>query len=545
VSEHWYREAVVYCLDVDTFQDSNGDGVGDLRGLINRLEYLARLGVTCLWLNPVHPSPRRDDGYDVSEYYGVDPEMGSLGDFVDLIHGATNLGLRVIIDLVINHTSDEHPWFRDARSASDSRYRDWYVWCADEPSDTKQGMVFPGAQDSTWTYDKQARAWYYHRFYDFEPDLNMANPDVRREIEKIISFWLQLGVAGFRLDAAPFVIELTTPNDPNPRKDFEWLIDFRRRVSWRRGDATILAEANVGKDDLPAYFADGRGLPMLFNFILNARTFLALAREDVAPIVQALAEVPTLPPACQWATFLRNHDEVDLSQLAGHEREDVFAAFGPEPEMQIYGRGIRRRLAPMLGNDRRRIEMAYALQFTMPGTPVIRYGDEIGMGEDLRRPEREAIRTAMQWSPGMNGGFSSADPRNVRTSVIDDDQFGYARVNVQSQTRDPGSLLTWFRHALHTLRECPEFGIGDCRYVDSGERSVLAVVRDSPEGAVLAVTNLGRSPCKVTLGRQPEQSGAPREVFCDSEYEEPRDDLGDLELQPYGYRWIRLRESLP
>ena len=327
------------------------------------------------------------------------------------MHQAGNRGIRVMIDLVVNHTSDEHPWFQAARADPASPYRDWYVWSETEPSDRRQGMVFPGYQETTWTFDEQAGAWYYHRFYDFQPDLNMANPRVRQEIEKIIGFWLQLGVSGFRLDAAPFIIELTTPGDASPRQDFSWLDDFWSQLSWRRGDATILAEANVEPAQLLEYFGAGHRLPMLFNFILNQRTFLALARGEVAPILQALAEMPALPTGCQWATFLRNHDEVDLGRLVGHEHEEVFAAFGPEPEMQLYGRGIRRRLAPMLGNDQRRIEMAYALQFSLPGTPVIRYGDELGMGEDLSLPERNAIRTPMQWSAGPNGGFSSTTRR--------------------------------------------------------------------------------------------------------------------------------------
>ncbi len=544
MAEHWYSEAIIYCLDVDTFQDSNGDGVGDLRGLIGRLDHLARLGVTCLWLNPIHPSPRRDDGYDVTDHYGVAPEIGSLGDFVDLVHQADNLGLRVIIDLVINHTSNEHPWFVDARSSPDARFRDWYVWSADEPSDAQQGMAFPGVQDSTWSYDKQAKAWYYHRFYDFEPDLNMANADVRDELERIMAFWLQLGVSGFRLDAAPFVIELTTPNDPSPRKDFDWLTQFRARVSWQRGDALILAEANAPRDEMPQYFGDGDRLPMLFNFMLNQRTFLALARSEAAPIVQAMTEVPILPRGCTWATFLRNHDEVDLGRLVGHERDDVFAAFGPDPDMQLYGRGIRRRLAPMLQNDRRRIEMAYAMQLTLPGTPVLRYGDEIGMGDDLSLPEREAIRTAMQWSDEPNGGFSTAPRERLRAPVIEDGEYGIKQVNVVAQQRDPASLYSWFSRALHTVRQCPEFGAGRCHYVDPGERSVLALVHDAPGGTMLALTNLADHGCRVDLGPRAEQAGHPVEVFSDSDYDAPRDDLRNLDLAPYGYRWIRLRRAL-
>jgi maltose alpha-D-glucosyltransferase / alpha-amylase len=545
VPERWFRQAVVYCLDVDTYQDSDGDGIGDLPGLIDRLDHLARLGVTCIWLNPIHPTPDRDDGYDITDFYAVSPALGTLGDFVELIHQASNRGLRVIIDLVVNHTSNEHPWFQSARSSPDSPYRDWYVWSAERPADFEQGMVFPGHQDSTWTYDDVAEAWYYHRFYDFQPDLNMANPRVRQEIEKIIGFWLQLGVSGFRLDAAPFIVELTKPGDPSPPKDFTWLSDFRAQLSWRRGDAVILAEANVERDELAEYFGGGDRLPMLFNFILNQRTFLALARAEVGPILQALAETPAIPDTCQWATFLRNHDEVDLGRLVGHEHEEVFQAFGPDPDMQLYGRGIRRRLAPMLGNDRRRIEMAYALQFALPGTPVIRYGDEIGMGEDLSLPERNAIRTPMQWSSEPHAGFSTCRRKSdLRTPVITDGEFGYERVNVQDQQRDPGSLLNWFQRALLTLRECPEFGVGRCSYVDTGDRAVLALVHEAPSGAVLALTNLSDVGGTVDLGPQAVQVGEPIEVFADQPYDEPTTELNGLQIGPYGYRWIRLRRTI-
>jgi maltose alpha-D-glucosyltransferase/alpha-amylase len=545
MAEQWFQHAVIYCLDVDTFQDSDGDGIGDLPGLIDRLDHLARLGVTCIWLNPVHPSPERDDGYDVTDFYAVHPDLGTLGDFVELIHQAANRGLRVIIDLVVNHTSDQHRWFQSARHDPDSPYRDWYVWSKDKPSDLRQGIVFPGYQDATWSHDETAGAWYYHRFYDFEPDLNMANPRVRQEIEKIIGFWLQLGVGGFRLDAAPFIIELTVPDDPTPRKDFSWLSDFRRQLSWRRGDAVILAEANVEREQLADYFGDGNRLPMMFNFILNQRIFLALARGEVGPILQALAEVPTVPASCQWATFLRNHDEVDLGRLVGHEHDEVFAAFGPDPDMQLYGRGIRRRLAPMLGNDRRRIEMAYALQFSLPGTPVIRYGDEIGMGDDLSLPERDAVRTPMQWSAGPNGGFSTVRrQRDLRHPVISGGEFGYEKVNVDDQQRDPNSLLAWFQRALLILRECPEFGVGTCRYLDTGERSVLALLHEAPSGAMLAVTNLASHPCTIALGPQPCQDGDPFEVFADQEYRPLDADLQDIEIGAYGYRWIRLRRTI-
>ena len=337
----------------------------------------------------------------------------------------------------MNHTSDEHPWFVAARSDPGSPYRDWYVWSDTEPADRFQGMVFPGEQHETWSYDRKAKGWYYHRFYKFQPDLNFGNPAVRAEIKKIMSFWLQLGVAGFRIDAAPFVIEQTVPGQPEAAKDLEFLTELREHVQWRRADAVLLAEANVEPDELPVYFGDLGGsanrLHMLFDFMLNGRLMLALARRHPEPVIEALRDTPALPPAAQWATFLRNHDEIDLSKLTAEQRDEVFAAFGPEEHMRIYGRGIRRRLAPMLGNDRRRIELAYALQFSLRGTPVLRYGEEIGMGEDLSLPGRQSIRTPMQWSHQPNAGFSPADPDKLVQPVIDSGDFGYERVNVTAQ----------------------------------------------------------------------------------------------------------------
>jgi maltose alpha-D-glucosyltransferase/alpha-amylase len=541
--ERWYKQAVVYCLDVETFQDSNGDGVGDLPGLTSRLDYLARLGVTCLWLNPIHPSPNRDDGYDVTDFYGVDPRLGTPGDFVELLHQAGNRGLRIILDLVVNHTSDQHPWFRSARSDEGSPYRDWYVWSKDEPSDRRQGMVFPGKQDETWTWDDEAGAWYYHRFYEFQPDLNMGNPEVRAEVRKIMAFWLQLGVAGFRMDAAPFIIELTRPNEPEARKEYEYLREFRELLSWRRGDAVILAEANAEKEELVEYFGGGERLPMLFNFLLNQRQFLAMARADAGPVRSALEALPAIPDACQWATFLRNHDEVDLGRLSDRERADCFAAFGPEEDMQLYGRGIRRRLAPMLGNDRRRIELAYSLQFTLPGTPVLRYGEEIGMGDDLSLKERDAIRTPMQWTGAPNAGFSTAAARDLHHPVITGGDFGFETVNVEAQRRDPGSLLQWMERMLHTLRECPEFGVGVCAPVDAGDPAVLALRYDAPGGVMLALHNLADSEHTVDLGAQPGQEGDPVEMFADRTYDPAGAELKGLTLAGYGYRWIRLRET--
>ncbi|GGM44368.1 trehalose synthase [Micromonospora sonchi] len=547
MSDRWYSEAVVYCLDIDTYADSNGDGVGDIPGLISRLDYLARLGVTCLWLHPIHPSPNDDDGYDVTDFYNIDPRFGTLGDFAELLHQASNRGIRVIIDLVVNHTSDQHPWFQSARSSPDSPYRDWYVWSDHEPTDRHQGMVFPGEQHETWTYDRTAKAWYYHRFYKFQPDLNTTNPAVRAEIKKIMSFWLQLGVSGFRMDAVPFIIERTEPGDPNPELDFEFLTELRQHVQWRRGDAVLLAEANVEPDELPAFFGDSGGsanrVHMLFDFMLNGRLMLALARQDPEPVIEALRDTPALPKGGQWATFLRNHDEIDLSRLTAEQRNQVYEQFGPEEHMRIYDRGIRRRLAPMLGNDRRRIELAYSLQFSLRGTPVLRYGEEIGMGEDLSLPGREAIRTPMQWSSQTNNGFSSAEPEKLLRPVIEKGEYGYGKVNVTLQRRDRNSLLAWFERMIRTLREAPETGFGNTTHIDVPmPPGVLAHRADGPSGTMVFLHNLGTADAELDLSLFQPEADLPIDVLADRNY----DDVGKLDklkLAGFGYRWIRLRRS--
>jgi maltose alpha-D-glucosyltransferase/alpha-amylase len=548
MSDRWYEKAVVYCVDVDTFADSNGDGVGDFGGLIGRLDYLARLGVTCLWLNPIHPTPDRDDGYDVEDFYNVDPRLGTLGDFAELLHQARDRGIRVIIDLVVNHTSDRHPWFRSARSSPDSPYRDWYVWSDSAPPDRHQGMVFPGEQAETWSYDRTAKQWYYHRFYKFQPDLNIRNPQVRREIEKICSFWLQLGVSGFRMDAVPFIVEQTEAGNPDSPKDMEFLSDLRAHVQWRQGDAVLLAEANVEPDQLKEYFGDAGGsanrIHMLFDFMLNGRFMLALARRNPEPIIDALRDTPKLPAGAQWATFLRNHDEVDLSRLTAEQREEVFAQFGPDENMRLYGRGIRRRLASMLGGDRRRIELAYALQFSLRGTPVLRYGEELGMGEDLSQEGRDAIRTPMQWSVLPNGGFSSAAPADLIRPVVSGGDYGYERVNATVQRHDPTSLLSWFERMIRTLREAPEVGSGACTHVDvPGPPGLLVHRADDVTGTMLFLHNLGDEDGIVDLGSLYPEAESPNDVLADQEYAEPGR-LDKLAVAGYGYRWIRLRRGV-
>jgi maltose alpha-D-glucosyltransferase/alpha-amylase len=490
---------------------------------------------------PFQTSPRRDSGYDVADYYNVDPRFGTLGDFVEFTHGAKQRGMRVLIDLVVNHTSAQHPWFQQARADRHSPYRDWYVWADEPPPRAADGVVFPGVQKSTWTHDRKAGQWYFHRFYDFQPDLDTSNPRVQAEILKIMGFWTQLGVSGFRMDAVPFVISLKGAGVRRPRQEFDMLRSFRELLQWRQGDAIILGEANVlPKDDL-AYFGDeGERLHMMFNFQVNQGLFHALATADARPLVKALAATKPRPGTSQWANFLRNHDELDLGRLTPAQRERVFAAFAPDKTMQLYDRGIRRRLAPMLGSDRRRIELAYSLMLTLPGTPVLRYGDEIGMGDDLRLPERECARTAMQWSTEPHGGFTRA--KRPAIPVIADGSYGFEHVNVATQRRDPDSLLNWMERVIRMRKEVPEIGWGDYAPIDVGDPAIVVLRYEWRNNAVLFIHNLGQEPCEV---RFPAQDSHGRHGVLINLLSEDHSRAGDdgqhcVVMEPYGYRWFRV-----
>jgi maltose alpha-D-glucosyltransferase/alpha-amylase len=536
----WYKDAVIYSLDVETFQDSNGDGIGDFRGLALRLDYLASLGVTCLWLLPFYPTPDRDNGYDVKDYYGVDPRLGTLGDFVDFMHKARERGIRVLIDLVVNHTSDQHPWFQAARRDKGSPYRGYYIWSDALPANAHQGMVFPGYQDSVWDWDEVAQAYYFHRFYSFQPDLNISEPAVREEICRIMGFWLELGISGFRVDAAPFLVEMKG-TDAKPGDDhYDYLREFRDFLSWRRGDAILLAEANVSRDKVCEYFGEDAKVQMLFSFLLNQHLFLALARKEAAPLVRGLLAAPVPPPTGQWANFLRNHDELDLGRLTDGERQEVFHEFAPDPGMQLYERGIRRRLPPMLGGDRERIEMAYSLLFSLPGTPVLRYGEEIGMGDDLSLPERESVRTVMQWSTEMNGGFSTAPPDRLARRTVSGGPFGFkAGIDVEDQQRDPDSLLHWMERLIRTRKQCPEIGWGDWAILETGDPAVFAHRCTWKGGTVVTLHNLADRPATVRLDLREQGQEKLVELLGDQPYKLVGLDE-EIALEPYGYRWFRI-----
>jgi maltose alpha-D-glucosyltransferase / alpha-amylase len=544
INDLWYKNAVIYCLSVGTYMDSNGDGIGDFKGLMRRLDYLHGLGITAIWLMPFQVSPHRDDGYDVSDYYGVDPRYGTIGDFVEFTHGAKQRGIRVLIDLVVNHTSDEHPWFKQALKDPDSKYRDWYVWSKKKPSRAHHGMVFPGVQKSTWSYDHEAKAWYFHRFYEFQPDLNTSHPEVQDEILKIMGFWIQLGVSGFRMDAVPFIIATKGPNVGKPQEQYDMLRRFREFLQWRQGDCIVLAEANVlPETDMEYFGADGDRMHMMFNFQVNQNLFYALASADSSPLVKAMKATRQRPATAQWGMFLRNHDELDLGRLTERQRQKVFAAFGPEPEMQLYDRGIRRRLAPMFDGDRRRLELAYSLMFTLPGTPVLRYGDELGMGDDLKLPERNCARTPMQWSNEPHGGFTKSDKPHI--PVISGGPYGFEHINAAIQRRHPDSLLNWTERIIRMRKEVPEVGWGDFTVIPSRDPSVLVMRYDWRNNWVLFVHNLDAKPHEVTFsvgleGENAEHGNLLVNLLAEDHSRADKNGRHRLVIEAYGYRWFRV-----
>ena len=498
ITDLWYKNAIVYSLDLETFMDGNGDGCGDFHGLMQRLDYLESLGIDVLWLAPFQPSPNRDNGYDISDFYGVDPRHGSSGEFVEFMNQANKRGIGVIIDLVVNHTSDRHPWFQAARRDAHSPLRDWYIWSKKRPAGWNKGMVFPGVQKAVWTLDQRAREYYYHVFYDFQPDLNMDNPDVRAEIMRIMGYWLQLGVAGFRVDAVPFIIQdspLTEAQDA----------EAALRVAGRDAALPAVALARCDPARRSERAAEGQ------HALLRRRRAghpddVQLLRQP-APVLRAglrrrraarrgAARTADIPNTAQWGQFLRNHDELDLGRLTERQRQVVFERFGPSPDMQLYDRGIRRRLAPMLG-DRRNMELAYSMLFALPGTPVIRYGDEIGMGENLALPEREAVRTPMQWSGEHNAGFSLA--KRLPNPVITEGVYGCEQVNVEKQRRDPQSFLNWLVRMIRQRKETPEIGWGECSILKTGHKSVLGLMYEWRGNRVVLLHNFSRQPQEVVL----------------------------------------------
>ena len=542
----WWKNAVFYCADIQTFYDSNGDGTGDIRGMTDRIDYLTDLGVTCLWLMPFYPTARKDDGYDITDFFGVDPDLGTLGDFVELVRTARSNGIRVIVDFVMNHTSDAHPWFKSARRSTEDPYRDYYVWSATEPKSSPKDVVFPDQEDSIWELDSKTGEWYLHHFYKHQPDLNIENPKVQEEISRTLGFWLELGVSGFRVDAVPFLFAKDeVPGEPDTFDPLQYLGDVRNFVNRRAGDAVLLGEVNLPYKDQKAFFggSDGDGLNMQFDFIGMQSIYLAMARGDARPLAKALRQRPKLDITSQWANFLRNHDELTLDKLSDQERQEVFDAFGPDPDMQLYDRGLRRRLPSMLGGDERRMKMAYSLAFSLPGTPVLFYGEEIGMAENLDIPGRLAVRSPMQWTAGANGGFSRAAKRRLTRPLVEG-LYGPDRVNAADQRRDHDSFWWFMRNLIHTYREQPQTGWSNAEVLKQPNRAVLAhVCREESGWAMAALHNFGADGCLVSIELEDVPPGSILVDLLNGLTEIALDAHGrvEIDLEPYGYRWLRVK----
>lgn len=539
----WYKDAIVYAVDVSTFQDSNGDGLGDFPGLTSRLDYLADLGVTCLWLLPFYPTPDRDNGYDVADYMHVSPPLGGLEAFLEFREAAAARGLRVVIDLVVQHTSDEHPWFEASRAGTPP-YDDYYVWTDERPEKSPATQILPGPETDIWTWDDVRGAWYLHQFYAFEPDLNVDSKAVQEEIRRIITRWLNLGVDGFRVDAASMAFGTEALLPEPDRQPYAFMRHLRACVNAHPRGGVLMAEAGIDAEKIDEYVGGNDGMHMVFTFDVTACLFLALAREETTPIARSLQQLPPLPDCGQWLFMLRNLDELNLDSLSEDEREEVFRAFAPDQNMRVYGRGIRRRLAPMLGGELPRIQLALSLALTMPGTPMIAYGDEIGMGDDLRLPERQPVRTPMQWTSALNAGFSTARSGALHHPIVDDGQFDYRRVNVAAQSENPDSLLHWVQHAVAMRRDMPEIGRGRWCIVPTSDTRVLAIEHAWQDQTCLTIHNVSGRACTVSLNLGQAASGNDAWRACLSDQPlEPAPNPERLSLAPYGYRWLRRERS--
>jgi maltose alpha-D-glucosyltransferase/alpha-amylase len=534
----WYKNAVFYELYVRAFYDSNGDGHGDLRGVIEKLDYLQDLGVDCLWLLPIYPSPLKDDGYDVADFYGIHPDYGTLDDFKALIAAAHARGIRVIADLVLNHTSDQHPWFQAARRERHSPYRAYYVWSDSDQKYKEARIIFVDAETSNWTWDEVAGQYYWHRFYRFQPDLNYDNPAVQAEMLKIARFWLDLGIDGFRADAVPYLFEREGSRCENLPETHAYLKRLRAMLEAEYPGRILLCEANQWPEDVRPYFGGDPNDPSVpgdefhlgFHFPLMPRLFMALKKGHKEDLVRILERTPPIPYNCQWCTFLRNHDELTLEMVSEEERQWMWQEYAPERRMRL-NLGIRRRLAPLLDGDQRKIELANSLLFTLPGTPILYYGDEIGMGDNIWLPDRNGVRTPMQWCNAPNAGFTAPEVRPY-TPPIDDPVFGYQRVNVQAQRADPGSLYHAIRRMIAARKAHPTLGWGRFEWVEVGNPAVAAYLRSDARARLLILNNLSGAAQTLHL---PPHLGA---IFTDLFSGQP---VGSLTtLQPYAYHWLKV-----
>ncbi len=536
---HWYKDAIIYELHIKAFKDSNGDGIGDFNGLIEKLDYLQDLGVTAIWVLPFYPSPLRDDGYDISDYYDINPSYGTIGQFKRLLKEAHKRNLKVVTELVINHTSDQHPWFQQARMApKGSRERDYYVW-SDDPNKYREArIIFQDYETSNWSWDPVAKQYYWHRFFHHQPDLNYDNPKVQREVIKILDYWCKMGVDGFRLDAVPYLFEREGTNCENLPETHQFLKKLRAHVDKKYPGTLLLAEANMWPEEAAAYFGDGDECQMNYHFPVMPRMFMALRMEDKYPITDIFDQTPEIPETCQWAIFLRNHDELTLEMVTDEERDYMYKVYAKDPKARI-NVGIRHRLAPLMGNDRRRIELLNYLLFSLPGTPVIYYGDEIGMGDNFYLGDRDGVRTPMQWSPDRNAGFSTANPQKLYLPVILDPEYSYEAVNVETQRLNTSSLFWWTKRMIHMRKRYKAFGRGDLKFVQVENAKVLAFTRTWQQETILVVVNLSRFAQAAHLDLDDYSGHALMEIFSKNHFPEIQSEQPYLlTLAPYAYNWF-------
>jgi len=542
MTNDWYKDSVFYEVSVRAYADSNADGIGDLPGLTSKLDHIAALGVDCIWLLPIYPSPLGDDGYDVSDFTAIHPDYGAVADFRNLVEEAHRRGLRVIADLIPNHSSNQHPWFqasRDPRHPEHAKYRDWYVWSETDQRYQDARIIFLDFEPSNWTWDPLRQAYYWHRFFYHQPDLNYDNSQVQQAMLDVLAFWLDQGIDGFRVDAVPYLFEREGTNCENLPETHAFLKRMRAFVDEYAPGALLLSEANQWPEDVRPYFGDGDEFHMNFHFPLMPRIFMALARADRTPILEILERTPPIPASCQWATFLRNHDELTLEMVTEEERRFMWDFYAPEPRMRL-NLGIRRRLAPLFDHDRARLEAAHSLLFTLPGSPVLYYGDEIGMGDNIWLKDRDGVRTPMQWAAGLNAGFSTAPPEDLPVPLIDKGPAAYPLVNVEAQNADPGSLLNWLKATLAVRKTCPALARGDIRFLTPPNKAVLAYLRAGSDETILVVNNLSDQAQGVNLDLSEFAGVRPEDLFSRERLPEVSPAPYKLELARYGFRWLRL-----
>jgi maltose alpha-D-glucosyltransferase / alpha-amylase len=540
----WYKKALIYELHIRAFHDSNADGHGDIPGLIEKLPYLQDLGVDCLWLLPHYPSPLRDDGYDIADYYGIHPDYGTLADFQRLVEAAHQRDIRILTELVVNHTSDQHPWFQESRRDPKSPKRDWYVWS--DTDDKYQGtrIIFLDTERSNWTWDPVAKQYFWHRFFSHQPDLNYDNPEVQEAMVDVMRFWLNMGVDGFRCDAVPYLFEREGTHCENLPETHAFLKRLRKTIDAEYPDKMLLAEANQWPADVRVYFGDGDEFHMGFHFPVMPRLFMAVRKEDRTPIVEILQQTPDIPDNCQWAIFLRNHDELTLEMVTDEDRDYMYREYAMDPRMRI-NLGIRRRLAPLMDNGRRRIELMHSLLFTLPGTPVMYYGDEIGMGDNIYLGDRNGVRTPMQWTGDRNAGFSRADSARMYAPVIADPVYGYQAINVEAQERIKTSLLHWVKRLIKVRQRYPAFALGKLRFFNPDNYRVLAFTREWQGQTILIVCNLSRFAQPAVIDLREWEGYVPVELMGETPFPRISSLPYQLSMGPYMFLWFRLEKPLP